>query len=212
MKTAVITAIATLALAGTGAARIRAGRPELAAKHTITAYVMDNRVDRATSPVQAEELASQIFATAGIAVDWRRGRPVTDPTPSDLTVVIDIRDQTPAERMPGALAFAEPYEGIHLVVFYDRVRKMNSPRPESVLGHVLAHEVTHLLEGVARHSKTGVMKARYTHADAYAMLAHPLPFAPEDMALIEVGIEKRLAGAAHGTGVTTEAATPGESR
>src|SRR5580698_9505171 len=56
------------------------------------------------------------------------------------------------------LAYALPYEGTHIVIFYDRAQAA-MPDPEGVaqlLAHVLAHEVTHVLEGVSRHSAEGV--------------------------------------------------------
>jgi hypothetical protein len=41
------------------------------------------------------------------------------------------------------------YEGTHIVVFYDRVK--NKPGSvSSVLGHVIAHEVAHILQGLMR--------------------------------------------------------------
>ena len=38
----------------------------------------------------------------------------------------------------------------------------NPFRTGFLLGHVLAHEIGHVLQGVARHSATGVMKGRWS--------------------------------------------------
>jgi hypothetical protein len=54
----------------------------------------------------------------------------------------------------------------------------------TLLGHVIAHEITHILQGVPRHSETGVMKARWERKDLQALVDHPLRFAPVDEALI----------------------------
>ena len=62
----------------------------------------------------------------------------------------------------------------------------------TVLAHVLAHEITHVLEGVARHSDTGIMKAVWSPADYRQMKFHPLPFAPEDVDLIRDAIANRI--------------------
>jgi len=35
----------------------------------------------------------------------------------------------------------------------------------SVLAHVLVHEVTHILQGIPRHSESGVMKAQWDSND-----------------------------------------------
>jgi hypothetical protein len=95
--------------------------------------------------------------------------------------------------MPGALAYALPYEGTHITVFYDRIAK--GAYPSTVLAHVMVHEITHLLQGIGRHSETGVMKARWTVRDMIGMGMTPLPFTREDVDLIYLGLGKRTAGA-----------------
>ena len=39
-----------------------------------------------------------------------------------------------------------------------------------VLGHVLAHQVTHVLQGIARHSAEGLMAALWSTEDVRRML------------------------------------------
>jgi len=97
--------------------------------------------------------------------------------------------------MPRALAYALPYEGTHIVIFYDRVQAaVVDPNTVTVLmAHVLAHEITHVLEGVARHSAEGVLKARFIEADYSRMSFKPLKFADEDVARIHQGLEQRAA-------------------
>ena len=58
-----------------------------------------------------------------------------------------------------------------------------------MLAHVLAHEITHILQGIKRHSKTGVMKAKWSYEDIRKMTWKPLPFAEEDIRLIHLGME-----------------------
>lgn len=57
-----------------------------------------------------------------------------------------------------------------------------------VLAHVLVHEITHILEGIDRHSESGVMKAQWTVEDYRAMADKPLPFAAIDVDLIQRGL------------------------
>jgi predicted metalloendopeptidase len=57
------------------------------------------------------------------------------------------------------------------------------------LGHILAHEIGHVLENVARHSDTGLMQANWTRDDISMMIWAGLPFAPEDKALIRARME-----------------------
>jgi hypothetical protein len=55
---------------------------------------------------------------------------------------------------------------------------------------VLVHEVSHILEGVSRHSDSGVMKARWTGND------FALGFAQMDVELIHEGLDARARQAA----------------
>jgi len=60
----------------------------------------------------------------------------------------------PEELKPNSGAFAFPNEGIHITVLYDRLvwsEKMPG-FAHVLLAHVLVHEITHLLEGICRHS------------------------------------------------------------
>jgi hypothetical protein len=89
------------------------------------------------------------------------------------------------------MAYALPFEGLHVRVFYDRVSdpqlfpKFDAPK---ILGHVMAHEIGHLLQGITRHSETGVMKAHWTAADYGSMAFRPLRFTDEDVRLILAGL------------------------
>ena len=58
-----------------------------------------------------------------------------------------------------------------------------------ILGHVLVHEITHVLQGVDRHSEKGMMKARWTPEDYCEMEWKPLEFTPEDIILIRLGLD-----------------------
>jgi hypothetical protein len=55
----------------------------------------------------------------------------------------------------------------------------------------MTHEITHLLQGISRHSATGVMKARWGTKDVVDMANNPLPFTPEDIDLIQCGLVRR---------------------
>jgi hypothetical protein len=85
-----------------------------------------------------------------------------------------------------------PYEGTHIVLFWDRIASAGSARDTPyLLAHVLVHEVTHILQGVPRHSETGVMKAVFTATDVGGMEFHLLPFTAEDLELIRSGLQAR---------------------
>src|SRR5262249_1158427 len=79
--------------------------------------------------------------------------------PAGALKVEFLMDSRFAGHDPKALAYAMPYEKTHMVVFLDRVRAVAEPNAvRFVLAYVLLHEITHMLEGMARHSETGIMK------------------------------------------------------
>jgi len=95
----------------------------------------------------------------------------------------------PADYPPDAWASAEVYEGVHITVFWDRIEHPARVAPVAVLlAHVLVHEITHILQGIDRHSDSGVMKANWTRKDYAEMASQPLPFTPEDIFLIHKGL------------------------
>ncbi len=143
--------------------------------------------------LKAEDAASRMFATAGVQIAWRCGT-----RHSGEAIVVDFAEQTAPNDHPGAMAYARPYEGVHIVVLYDRMQRVPGRLLPVLLAHVLVHEVTHLLEAVPHHSATGIMKARWDSNDYKAMLRAPLPFAAEDLDMIQHGIEAREARAKAG--------------
>jgi hypothetical protein len=136
---------------------------------------------------EAETLASRMFHTAQVQIEWRRGQP--SPLDSHHAIAIRLATHTPDTERPGALAYAKPLEGVHIVVYWDRV-EMDS-LPTEMLAHVMAHEITHILEGLCRHSETGIMKAHWSQSERSIMKTRPLDFAPEDVELIHIGLAKR---------------------
>jgi len=104
---------------------------------------------------------------------------------------INLSKSTPVTLKPGAMAYALPYEGSHIVVFLDRVQAVAVVRQRVLLAHVFVHEITHILEGVSRHSETGVMMAHWNSSDYRTMTLAPLPFAAVDVELIKRGLENR---------------------
>lgn len=139
----------------------------------------------------AELMASSMFAAAGVAVAWHDTiRPCRD---KESAIVIDLAQMAPRDASPTALAAANVGDDVHITVFLERVATTNPAIHTQVLAHVLVHEITHIVQGVARHSETGVMKARWTSVDYSEMRLRPLRFAPEDIELIRQGMAMRAA-------------------
>ena len=141
---------------------------------------------------RAQTIATGMFAGIGVGIEWKSERAC----PPDA-IRITFSYETNRELLPGALAYALPYEGTHIVVFYDRLKDPGRPdRLPGVLAHVMAHEITHILQGIHRHSESGVMKAQWTREDFNEMVFKPLPFTNMDVVLIRNGLdawERRMA-------------------
>ena len=90
--------------------------------------------------------------------------------------------------MSGVLGYAEPNRR-HVVIFFDRIETRQDAG--TVLGHVIVHEITHIIQGVSRHSDTGLMKPHWSSHDLKAMAYKPLPFTQEDLILIYSALEMR---------------------
>jgi len=131
--------------------------------------------------IRAKALTSRMLAPAWLALDWHSAETAAcrEVLPSD-TVSIESADKTPVDQHAGALAYTKPCQGSQIVVFYDRIERAakGSAQASTVLAHVMTHEIAHLLQGGARHSETGVMKARWYQNDFDLMVYGPLPFEP----------------------------------
>ena len=180
--------VAMLAMAG---ASLCAGQSAATQKATVTVCMEpDQHVLMGVRP-----LASAMFASIGVRIAWHE----LDSCPAEVGAIqVRLSRDSTRVRDSGAeaLAFARPYAGT-VVVFLDRVEELNRNGGPSVLAHVLVHEITHVLEGIDRHSATGIMKARWNYNDYLEMRRKPLLFAQEDVNLIYDGLKMpRVAPAA----------------
>jgi len=172
--------VAMVAMAG---ASLCAGQSAAVQKATVTVCIdPDPQVLMGVRP-----LASTMFARIGVRIDWHD----RDSCPVGVGAIqVRMSHNPPSIRKFKSLAFAQPYEGT-IVVFPDRVQELNRNGGPSVLAHVLVHEITHVIEGIDRHSATGIMKDRWDDNDYFEMRRKPLPFAQEDVNLIYDGLQAR---------------------
>jgi hypothetical protein len=151
---------------------------------------MTERPDRATE--QAQMIASKIFAGIGVNLEWHNEAAFCEAHPAQA-LVIRYSHHTSKTFLPGALANALPFEGVHIEIFYDRMLGAEGEVRVEYLGHVLSHEITHMLQYTARHSATGVMKAHWDNPEMMQMKSRPLGFTKLDVELIYAGLAKRQA-------------------
>lgn len=126
----------------------------------------------------AELEARRIFGSAHIEIQWRdctaaQHEPPADPgcravrTPNHLSIRIVPGAQRQNQDVFGVAFLAADGEGGYSDVFYGSVRKLHKEghgNEGRVLGHVMAHEIGHLLIGSHAHSPWGIMSAKW-HAE-----------------------------------------------
>ncbi len=83
-------------------------------------------------------------------------------------------------------------------VFYHQVEELArsadvSTDLDQILGHVIAHEIGHLLFGADSHSRTGIMKASWADGDLRSASRGILLFTPEQSDRMRAEVQVRLA-------------------
>jgi hypothetical protein len=164
---------------------LAAGHCEPVSLPIVVIYLHDNVNVSLYQRSRAILVATRAFRSTGVALDWRdgAGSPERKASGCGLAEIIELQiDPTADEnRTSNALAYAMPMRasGIRIHVIYDRVAGISREVP-NLLGYVLAHEIGHVLQGVARHSDTGILKAKWSGRDYSLMAAFALTFSPED--------------------------------
>jgi len=152
----------------------------------------------------AQTLASRTFHRIGVQLDWHRAS--SSFCGQRWVIQVTYSLHTPIDLVPSALAYTRPYEGIHIDILYDRVSGGNEVERAEVLGYVLVHEITHILQGVARHSDSGIMKDHWNKADFVRMRLVPMLFSEDDVDLIHKGLHERADLAASTRSLAAEGA------
>jgi hypothetical protein len=146
---------------------------------------------------QAEGVATRIYSAIGVQLRWRTSSPSEAGCAKVVMrriILVRLSWETPADYHPGAMAIAFPYNaaGTCLTVFVDRIEPMVNAAPitaASVLGHVLAHEIGHVLEGFTRHAESGLMRAHWSDSEMRALPHRLMEFSSQDIRLIMAGFE-----------------------
>ena len=206
MKRAWMVATAMAAMAAMAA---EAGSRKPQADALVTVFTYDRVGVPQAVMAGAKQVATAAFAAAGIEVKWVEGkRPGERREVASGEVLTTVFDgPAPAHFGPEAMAFTNvggrADADVH--VFYNRVADIKDTRAlrstgmrvslAEFLGNVLVHELTHALEGVARHSSYGLMKAAWSARDCDQMARGPLAFAAEDLELLRAHFRKGMSPA-----------------
>jgi hypothetical protein len=187
MKTSLISVVAS-AIAGVVACAAESG-PELAVcvqnRAMVNSFVM----------AKAESVVTVVFAEVGLQIDWLPAGRCRNTASNVLRLQMD--SIVPAHFGAETLAYALPYgSGTTIHVFYDRIIESHRELGAEVLGYVMAHEIGHVLEGIARHSPSGLMKAHWGLNDYARMKKRRLSFSAEDLELMLLHLKGLSATAA----------------
>lgn len=183
---------AMLVLAALAAGQAFAADGDKGEKAVVTAYIwgLENLpFDVRTGSLQ---IASDVFSTIGVSVKWRQKKPAEGQAQRERALAICVVGKTGGSSQK-TLAAARPYEGSEITIFYGAMgwASQHPQLARMVFAHVLVHEMTHNLQQVSQHSKTGMMKERWTSEDFAAMQWKPLSFEPADVELIHRGLANR---------------------
>ncbi|MCE5310965.1 MAG: metallopeptidase family protein [Acidobacteriales bacterium] len=184
--------MAMVILAGLAAGQVWAADGNKGGKEIVTAYIWGEENVPFDVRSRALQTASDVFAEIGVSVKWRHKRPAEGQAQREGAVAICIAGKTGGSSQQ-TLAAARPYEGSAITIFYGAMG-WASQQPQlarMVFAHVLVHEITHNLQQVSQHSRTGMMKERWTKEDFAAMQWKPLSFEPADVELIHKGLARR---------------------
>ena len=139
---------------------------------------------------RAQAIVTRVFASAGLSVEWLSPRQCRTVPVGALRIVLDAT--VPSRFGPESLGYSLPYAAssdIH--IFYDRIRQGHPTDYSILLGHVMAHEICHVLEGIERHSSAGLMRPMWTAGDYMEMHHGTLLLDPEDIQLIDLNLPRR---------------------
>jgi hypothetical protein len=161
----------------------------------------------------AKALVSEIFAGIGVSLTWHEALSPLDRkgVHNDTgrpAFTIRWLERVPASASGIALAAAHPFNhsGPEVAIYEDRLQQYLKQHPDVqnvALAYILAHELAHVMQGIDRHSNSGILKAEWSRSDRFQMVFHKLAFTPEDVDLIHCGLDARASGWAQASGTGT---------
>ncbi|HEY8750297.1 MAG TPA: hypothetical protein VIM11_20095 [Tepidisphaeraceae bacterium] len=155
----------------------------------------------------AKGYATRIYRLIGVELRWKSTcsqaeieAAGTRLAPNLTTVGIEWARTAPAALPPGARAAARPFQptGTRITVYQDRVAfpMGDRTRAAAVLGHVLAHEIGHVLLGHDGHSQEGLMKPHWSGREQNGMWCKLISFTAVEGEIIRRRLDRRRVGLA----------------
>ena len=179
--------------AGTEIGHVRSHHPALRAiatnKPITIVLLLVNEADVPSHVLsQAQDEATRIYQGHGIRLVWTN--PDTERGDDRFTVKILSRTLTGKGvdgRAMGVAPGTRETRGTLAYAFYDRIKEVTitiGADAGLILGHVIAHEIGHLLLPYNSHAKTGLMRGGWDTQQAMRAATGALTFTPKEAALI----------------------------
>jgi len=182
--------------------------PLSASSHQASLYITVQAYNWASVAPQtliaAEGEASRIFRDAGVTIAWlncplsipgSQPAPIClEPCPEDR-LAIRIIPEVPSRYSKTSVGVA--FSEVYATIFFPRVDEYAKEGPAThsqILGHAMAHEMGHLLLGLASHARFGLMRGQWTAQDLQSMAMGALLFRPEQSVLIRQELLRRMRG------------------
>lgn len=175
-------------------------------------------IDEAAVPfsllAKAMTWVERSLAQTGVRLRWGGANPRSAPE-----MLIHVRLAAGAsDDAPRAAAYSLPFAiGIREArIALDRIRPTMEAQPglaAALLGHIIAHEVAHILAGSDGHSATGLMKAVWSGPDYAEMARRALPLSESYIRMIQMRIRARFDRSCQSVSLSrTESATDSTAR
>lgn len=169
--------------------------PQEVQQPSVEIYVYNQAGVSASVLSGAEKDATRIFHVSGVRTTWVECSTAevaaTDckglPQPGDVVLQIVHETRKLKDDVFGAAFLGQDGTGQHTNVFYDRVNELNRDWRVSlpdILGHVMAHEIGHLLLGLNSHSVAGIMRGYWESEELKAVERGRLLFSVEQSRLM----------------------------
>jgi hypothetical protein len=175
---------------------------------TLTILVYDYAGVQADTLQESEQETSRIFRYSGVDIAWLPCRiqgspiPLECPQASPMTPVLrlvprlqPVRNKVPAE----AIGYSNGDFATISVEFAKRLWESGVARFPEILGHVMAHEIGHLLLPGEGHSTDGIMRAQWSLNEWRLLGRGKLNFAPEQSRFLRAELLRRLQAVAEQT-------------
>jgi hypothetical protein len=185
--------------------------PSAAAEPAEPLTILLVAVDHAQVPEQvltrAKAEAARIYRSAGIKLVWSDTLDfsvpqmilniVSKPTGARLTIPGSLAVKAADSRVLGVAPGHKNRRDLAVWAFYERILDVATilgVDPGLLLGHVIAHEMGHLLLPYDAHSQTGLMRAGWDKFQAANAVVGNLKFNPGESGLIRRSVAKMAAG------------------